>query len=589
MKNLTDFKPISELSLPDIGEIQCSGLTVIVGPNSSGKTQLLQDIYHRLAGRARKLVVASAIGLAKPDKSIFGISESEGFIKRYFDDNDNPHWLPLTTYLGSGQGAAPIQANQADTWHSSFDPAKEFHARRPNEFLNYFGRMLISALFLDKRLTSLGTVGVIDFETQPPQSELHALYINDAARRELWNETLDSFGKAVWPDVSRGSQLCLRVSDRGQTPTAEDMLSVTKMKEYRTIESEGDGLKSYVATCIALLLGRLPVCLIDEPEMCLHPPQAYNLGRFIGRHGSTPDNATFVATHSSQILRGVVQSTKQLRIVRITRRRDKFSAHLVPAEVISEALAKPTLRAESILDGIFSESVMIVEADGDRLVYNTVLETLSAQLRLDVHLAAIGGSGGIADACQLYRRLKIPVAVVADLDVIADPGRLSRIVKVMAASDEAKKLIEEARSVIDEIRKLPPTVEESEFKDRLTAVTRMRTDWSQGDDIGVRRELSRLSNELDRMRRLKSGGVQNFSDTIAAPLSDLIAGLRRHGVFLVPVGELEGWLADEDIKASKANKWSWANEAAFAIQSRGAQKGDIWDFMREVGEYLRQE
>jgi len=172
------------------------------------------------------------------------------------------------------------------------------------------------------------------------------------------------------------------------------MLSVSKMKEYRTIESEGDGLKSYVATCIALLLGRLPVCLIDEPEMCLHPPQAYNLGRFIGQHGSAIDRATFVATHSSQILRGVVQSTKQLRIVRITRHRNTFSAHLVPAEVIYEALAKPTLRAESILDGIFSESVMIVEADGDRLVYNTVLETLAGEQRLDVHLAAIGGAVG---------------------------------------------------------------------------------------------------------------------------------------------------------------------------------------------------
>ena len=118
MKSLTDIKPISELSLPDIGEIQCVGLTVIVGPNSSGKTQFFQDIYHRLSGRSRQLVVATKIGLTKPDKSIFDILKSEGFIKRYFDDNDNPHWLPLTTYLGSGQAAAAVQANQADTWHS---------------------------------------------------------------------------------------------------------------------------------------------------------------------------------------------------------------------------------------------------------------------------------------------------------------------------------------------------------------------------------------------------------------------------------------------------------------------------------------
>jgi len=200
MKSLTDIKPISKLSLPGVGDIQCSGLTVIVGPNSSGKTQLLQDIYHRLIGRARTPVVASSITITKPDQTFFNVLEREGFIKKYFDDNDNAHWLPLTTYLGSGQGASPVQANQADNWYSSYDSTKEFHARRPNEFLSYFGRMLVSALFLDRRLSSLGTVAVIDFETQPPQSDLHALYINDSARKELWDETLSSFGRAVWPD-----------------------------------------------------------------------------------------------------------------------------------------------------------------------------------------------------------------------------------------------------------------------------------------------------------------------------------------------------------------------------------------------------
>lgn len=44
------------------------------------------------------------------------------------------------------------------------------------------------------------------------------------------------------------------------------------MREYRLIEDEGDGFKSYVAICLTLLLGRRPVVLIDEPEMCLHPP-----------------------------------------------------------------------------------------------------------------------------------------------------------------------------------------------------------------------------------------------------------------------------------------------------------------------------
>src|SRR5829696_9919895 len=99
---------------------------------------------------------------------------------------------------------------------------------------------------------------------------------------------------------------------------------------------------------MALLLKQRPVCLIDEPEAFLHPPQAYGLGRFIARYGVSRDVATFVTTHSSQVLRGIVQATDRVEIVRLTRSSGKFRARRLPAEDLVEALNKPTLRAESV-------------------------------------------------------------------------------------------------------------------------------------------------------------------------------------------------------------------------------------------------
>ena len=94
-----------------------------------------------------------------------------------------------------------------------------------------------------------------------------------------------------------------------------DRHSVEKMSKFRTIEDEGDGMKSYVATSITILLGRRPVCVIDEPEMCLHPPQAYNLGQFVGKHATSSQTATFVATHSSHVLHGVIQTANKLKMI----------------------------------------------------------------------------------------------------------------------------------------------------------------------------------------------------------------------------------------------------------------------------------
>src|SRR5262249_3584784 len=157
------------------------------------------------------------------------------------------------------------------------------------------------------------------------------------------------------------------------------------------------------------------------------------------------------------ILRGVIQSKKAVQIVRLTRRGAKFCAHVVPADVLAEAVAKPMLRAESVLDGIFAQSVIVLEADGDRFVYQTVWESLSTEIRLDVAFAAVGGTGGIAETCRLYRALKIPIAVIVDLDIIADPDKLARIAKAMAGPKEADSLIAEAAGIAEEIRKLPPT------------------------------------------------------------------------------------------------------------------------------------
>ena len=273
-----------------------SGLTLIVGPNSAGKTRLLNDLNSRLCGDPRSTVVARRIELNKPEyQPLIDCLVNEGYIRLPLDPAGRQQLVATTPYLGTGEIQPPVGMEQVRGWYDAYPTWEGASADRPNEFLQRIGRLLVTKLSLERRLTGLGTVGVIDFENAPPQSELHSLRVNDTACSELATETVRTFGKAVWPDHARGDSLCLRVAD-GDLPPADDRLSSVKMSRYRPIEEEGDGLKSYVSICIALLLGLRPVCLIDEPEMCLHPPQAYSLGRFTGRHAASKETATFVAT-----------------------------------------------------------------------------------------------------------------------------------------------------------------------------------------------------------------------------------------------------------------------------------------------------
>lgn len=588
MDRLSDFKPLERVTLPGIEELRCSGLTILVGPNSSGKTQFLRDLSLRLSGEARQLVVATEVCLSKPEfEPLMRCLKAEGYFEARYDNNGREQLRPLTTYLGTGESvAADLNLEQARAWHREYMERSEPTAARPDDFLRRFGKLLVTGLFLDRRLMSLNAVGVIDFLLNPVANDLQALFLNDSAQEQLWDEVLTSFAKGVWLDNSRGNILSFRVGDQDCLPTAKDRLSATKMAGYRTIETEGDGLRSYVATVVALLLQRRPVCLIDEPEMCLHPPQAYNLGRFIGRVGSSLDTATFVATHSSEILRGAIETGSDIQIVRHARRDGQFLAHLLPAEDLKLAVTKPTVRAESVLDGIFAQSVVVVEADGDRLVYQAVLQTLVDELQQDLHFATAGGTGGVADICKLYRALNVPIAVIADLDMLADPGHLRQVLDAITAPANGAALEKEARSVMKGIAVLPPLVTQVEIKEDIRRIQDAPFDWTNEGDIKMSQALSQVSQKLNRMRRLKRGRIAALPEDISLAIGNLLDALKEAGVFLVPVGELEDWLENEEIPESKQHKWAWANAAALRIQSKGSCDDDLWNFVRGVGMYL---
>ena len=589
MEKLTDFKPIKKLTLPDIGELQCSGLLVIVGPNSSGKSQFLRDIREKISGEPRDLVVASDLDVDTPDHELFmKCLKAEGYIYSIWDDNDQEQYVPMTTSFGSGQGAQNIATQQLEQWRSQSVQATT--RKRRNEYFGWLSKYLVTALFLENRLTSHASVATIDFEKQTPSHDLHVLHLNDSARAALTEEAQRAFSKAIWSDISRGSQLCLRISEEGNVPNAEACLSVKEMMKFRTIETEGDGMKSYIATVISVLLGRRPVCVIDEPEMCLHPPQAYNLGQFIGANATSDQTATFIATHSSQILRGVIQTANSLQIVRLTKGASGFSAKIVDSVVLAEAMKKPSVRAETVLDGIFSQAVTIIEGDGDRIVYQAAWEMVGQERNFDIHFTAVGGTGGIADTCKLYRILGIPVSVIADLDVVIDIEKLRLILNSLCDNNSiVQPLLEEITNVAEAIRKLPPTISESELSEELRKLASMEFDWNNGDDRTLKDTFSRLSSSLNGMRKLKRGGIHVLPSEVAGTLGGLIEKFAAIGLFLVPVGELEEWLSGCGIEASKKKKWAWANEAADYIRSSELKDDDIWKFVRQIGGYLTQQ
>ena len=151
MDKLSDFKPLERFELPNVREIQCSGLVLIVGPNSSGKTQLLLDLYMRLIGQPRPLVVASKVLIRKADhEPLVAALEAEGYFQTVVEDNGTKKWIPQTTFVGTGAPIEQISLAQAHELHSGYQAVTDPHASTSNPYLNYFGKLVVTALFLER-------------------------------------------------------------------------------------------------------------------------------------------------------------------------------------------------------------------------------------------------------------------------------------------------------------------------------------------------------------------------------------------------------------------------------------------------------
>ncbi len=68
---------------------------------------------------------------------------------------------------------------------------------------------------------------------------LQALYLDKGAKEKLTDEAIRVFGKAIWLDNTRANRLCLRVSDDGKMPSAEDRLEPEKMRRIGSSRTRG--------------------------------------------------------------------------------------------------------------------------------------------------------------------------------------------------------------------------------------------------------------------------------------------------------------------------------------------------------------
>jgi len=585
--------PIHAIDIPGVTDLEMRGLIVVVGPNSSGKTQLLHDINETVCGRRREFVVASGVIFRKPPPfdDYFDFLIEKGSIREKSPDE----FLKYSLQYGADAGGGSFRKSKIKSQYQQFEQAIEqkVESSVPNfPSLAQLGPLTCSALFLKNRLTLMDACETFDFVSQGPSKTLQSLYWNKSAKEGLHKEVASVFQVSVWVDNTRHAKLVIRVSDSTDLPSAEDRLEPELMENFRTIETEGDGLRSYCSICVTLLLEARPLCIVDEPEMCLHPPQAHAMGRFIGAHASD-ETCTIVATHSSHVVRGILETKPKASVIRLTHVPPKFRARLVTPELLEQATSKPRARSETILEGLLSHAVILCEAEGDRMVYGSTYRTLSDR-RLDIRFVPSEGTGGFADPLRLYRALEVPCAVIADLDFLAKEGELRKVLQELGtASEYITSLCEKARKVISQVRSCAGEIDGDQLQSELRSLADGLT--KDVDGAKIRGKLNGIGKRLYGLHDLQQRGLESIPQTQStdkglditrSDVAEMLQGMERQGLFLVPVGVLECWLPILMKGHSREDKSKWAMLAAEKIEDVGQRDDDVWEFTRRVYSFL---
>lgn len=301
-------------------------------------------------------------------------------------------------------------------------------------------------------------------------------------------------------------------------------------------------MRSFAGLLLATSVAKESILLIDEPEAFLHPPQARLLGESLV-HDRKWARQIFIATHSSDIIRGILNAeSPNVRVIRIVRNKDNNIVRHLDNTKINELWRDSLLRYSNILDGLFHEKVIICESDSDCRFYSAVLDAIiesTHQLtkRPDIMFTHCGGKQRISTVIKSLKEVDVPVIAVVDFDIFSDEDPLRSIVQSLGAEwDDFRTYWSLVKKEVDQKN---PDISAQEVKEKILAIF---DDPLQTTIKQKRKKIQKILKKTTAWSHAKTVGKSFVpSGQASRACETLLNNLRDIGLFVVEVGELEGF------------------------------------------------
>ncbi|MFI7426011.1 ATP-dependent nuclease [Micromonospora sp. NPDC049836] len=539
-----------------------SGTLVVVGPNSSGKSSLLREIYARCFNPPP----------IKPHMVLDDIvAKKSGTVEdviRWFQENVSPETFISSQHeLGfkGSSGEISVSGLRA-AWGDS-------------DRIGYVAQFFVASHWAEERLRLLQEASLHDLIYEQPTDPMQYLYSNTRVEAKLARWVRAAFGIDI--TLNRyGASIGLRIGklsrDLPPPPPPRDILR--EYAEMRSISTEGDGVKAFIGLLLQVMHTSKKVTIIDEPEAFLHPPQARRLGRLLGESAPV-DGQLIVATHSRHFLQGVLEYTgRPVQIVRLKKEAETFVPATVLPVRIKQTWADPLLRYSDLLDGLFHDGVILCEGDGDCRFYQAVMDACVKDDPggLDLMFTHVGGKSRLGKAARQLHDFHVRSAIIADLDLLNDASVLRSTIE--GAGGRWENFNEDFQLVSAAVQAMGPSILTVDAARAQISTLLSKLPGKAPVSTGVAEAIKAAVAFRSPWQQIKLGGLSVLPYARSAA-DRLLRELETIGIFLVPVGELERWIP-LDVK-----KQSWVVEV-LEKSHYATPPAQLVDFLRRIVSYF---
>ncbi|MGO7171855.1 ATP-dependent nuclease [Rhizobium leguminosarum] len=314
-----------------------------------------------------------------------------------------------------------------------------------------------------------------------------------------------------------------------------------------TANVEASGVLQLVALLAAVHNDEIGCLLVDEPEISLHPQhQAFILDemkRVAGDPADPTRKLIVIATHSASML--PLQNVRDLPSIAFFN-----SVRKPPSQVlIGDSLLNRKKLAALVARlstthrmAMFAERVLLVEGPSDEIVATQLAR------RLDLHLLArnaqilpVTGKGEFGEAAKLFEVMKKDVAVLADLDALADDNKL---VSYFSGRSEAANVAGRLGwpSLADLDKELRNDLGKfiSNHRASVAEAAKDYPDWSSTADKTMRERRVTLARLLTDPSTFASDAVED-AKRLSVRFETLVQGLAEIGCFFLRRGAIENY------------------------------------------------